>query len=196
MRRPASVLVVALALVAAACTSEATAPVVTTPEVTQEPTTTVAITSTTAAPTTTTTEPAEPTLEEIKAELIRVVEGADSVFLLDPIDPDTPLIDEFYAPDLGEAVRGNLRVDRDNGDSYFGTVDPIDPQEVVVEDETASITACVLDGIGSRDESGNTLVEPATQSYIVRYDFVRVGDVWLLDALFFPGSEREPCERP
>ena len=189
MRRPAFVLALAVALVAAACTSEAAAP-----PVTQElTTTTVATTSTTAAPTTTTTEPAEPTLEEIEAELIRVVEGADSVFLVDPIDPDTPLIDEFYTEELREGVRETLQQSRDDGETYFGFVDPISPETVSLDGDSAMITACVLDGIGVRDANDDVVVEPAASAVLVVYEFRRVNDDWFLAGVSFPGPERETC---
>ncbi len=191
--RLAWLLVVAM-LAFAACSSDAAAPTTTEPTTSTaaEPTTTTApsTTSTTASPS---TAPPTSSEAEIQAELVRVLDGANSVFAIDPIDPDTPLIDEFYEAGFGQRVRANLLQDESDGLAYFGRFEIVAVESVELSGSSARVVACGLDGVGARSEDGVIVVEPDAAAFRRAYELERVDEAWVLAGVQFPGEQREEC---
>lgn len=197
VRRSLGALLVA-AVVLAACSSDAAAPDTTLPATATTTTTVQPASSAEPSTTTTTAAPstAPPTSRpaEIEAELIRVLDGANSVFTLDPIDPDTPLIDEFYAEEMGSTLRSSLVERVESGERYAGMFEVIGDRSVEIDGTTATVLECGLDAISIVGADGAVVSPPDAEPVLRVYTLELSSNGWKLASIGLPGDERESCD--
>ncbi len=171
---------------------------------TVEPTTTAANQSdteslpTTDAEETTATSPtdAPPSTSraDLEAELIAVIEGSNEVFYLDPIDPDSPLIDQYYEPELAETTRLSFVGRQERNESYFGQFARVSVDDIVVIDGTATVVECGIDAIGVVDAEGEVLVEPDEAALLRTYVLHQSANgAWRITSISF-GLEEQQCD--
>ncbi len=180
---------------ATACTDEASPPVstaeLTTTIVVQESTTTEASTTTTAPEP---TAPPTSSQEEIEAELIATLDGADSIFYLDPIDPDSPILDRYYVPQMAADLRLALSARLEAGHRYEGVFERRNIIDIVIEGRSATVVECGLDAIAAIGADGTVVVESDEVPYIRAYELVLGDDgLWRVGDISF-GSEKQQCE--
>lgn len=183
---------------ATACTTEASPPVstaqLTTTIVVQEPTTTAASTTATTATTAPeSTAPPTSSQAEIEAELIRVLDGGNEVFYLNPPDPESPLLDRYYTPEEAALLRRAFEQDLEDGVHLEGEFIRVFVDSVEVDGDSAVVVECGIDAFIAIGPEGEVLTEVDQVALLRNYELERAADGnWRIKNTTF-GPERTEC---